>query len=1179
MKSLILYFTCLLSVLLWSGNAFAQTSSTQDSLKAVRIANQQRIDSVKQASKLRADSLAALKKYRSSKRYADSLADIRQEKLLIIAAERARIMDSIRAVRKVTQDSLKAIAVARRNYVDSVNAVKKAEAEALRAARQKVSDSLARIREYKLSKTYKDSMMVIRQARIDSLKAVRLAYNDSVRTAQRKVLDSIAAERKRTNDSLRSVQKAIFDSLRAERMRVTDSMRSQMDSIRTAMAQIRDSAAATRKVISDSLAQVRAERAKAREVAVKEKEKKKKLALEIKLDQQKQAFTNEKHRKKRWSFVRKNLQNTVTRYNYYYNANQKLKEAELNIVRSKKDNFDQLLPLFPFDPDVDSAKLKSDMDTLIQKTSLGIQLHDPRSKWQDDLYLIMGQAYYYKGDYVNAANAFKFIIHEADKQRKEEQKKKKTDKKDPLLQNQFAEIEPEGLAAIIKHNPSKNEAILWLARILVKQKDVDMAQLLLDMLKNDVNFPKNLKGRLYLEYAHLALATEKYQYALASLDSVLHASNLNKYFRLRAGYIRGQILQKNNELEESSTSFEKVVALFPPLEMDFNARMNIVKNSLQTTEGTIAITSTLEKMANDQKFKSYFDQVYYSLAKSYEISGQTDKAIDFYNKSLAQNSNNALQKGLSYNGLGDLYYSKKQHIIASEKYDSAIQFLTSFDEPYYSNASKRAASLYQLAVPAGRFQETDSLIRLSALPESAQKAHIQQYLKELEKARIAEYYASLKAPEASTANPMGNKSWYFSNTAMMQKGSQEFKQKWPNRELKDNWRRSTLTSSSFTEDDNIVEENLTPEENIRRNLPSEDSLFAAIPRNPIVLDSLNIARKEALISLGKNYFYVLEDYSNTFNYIDILDSLYPKNEYQPETFYIRYLIKMRQQLPDEAKKYQQLLTENYPNSNWTSMMNNAGNPGNDSSMRIDAHYDNTYNIVMNGEYANGIQLIEQAYSQFPTLGSYKKQYDILRILSYAGTKEYAKAETMVAEWLSMNSNDSLRDYVLTLKNYIEKNKALLDTLNNDPNDSVKVATGAIDNEGANNTPNKQSEIFGQANKNSKHYVIIMVPLDARIQGLKAGLSEYNRITPGNENIVVTLNALTRENSLILSREFQDNKAAKEYLNKVQALSSLFGEYPNKQEYQLATISVENYPKLLSSKDFKSYMSFWKKNYK
>jgi TolA-binding protein len=50
------------------------------------------------------------------------------------------------------------------------------------------------------------------------------------------------------------------------------------------------------------------------------------------------------------------------------------------------------------------------MDSIIRKVSVGIQIHDPRIKWSNDMYLLLGQAFYYKGNYDNAATAFRYII-------------------------------------------------------------------------------------------------------------------------------------------------------------------------------------------------------------------------------------------------------------------------------------------------------------------------------------------------------------------------------------------------------------------------------------------------------------------------------------------------------------------------------------------------------------------------------------------------------------------------------------------------------------------------------------------------------------------------------------------------------------------------------------------------
>lgn len=1171
-------------MLLLAGYRLAAQQTTN--LDSIRAANKHRIDSMRAAQQLRADSIAAIRAYKTSKGYKDSVALVRQIRRDSIVAERTRMMDSIRTVRERIQDSVRAVTIARndslRRVNDSIRAERIALAEKMRAERKRISDSLGAIRAYKQSPQYKDSVATIRQNRIDSIRAVRLAYSDSVRAAQRHILDSIKTERKRYADSLRTAQQAFNDSMKAERIRIGDSLRLHMEEVRAENARIRDSAIAARKVISDSLAKVREARALEREKKLEEKKKKKELALELKFEQEKKSYTNDKFKKKKWTPPRKILQNTFTRYNYYYNANLKLKEAETNMRRVRKDNYDEQISLFPFNPDTDSAKLKSDMDTIIQKTSLGIQLHDPRGKWQDDLYLIMGQAYYYKGDYENAANAFKFIIHEAEEAKKEKRKKDKNEKKDLLAQNSFADIEPEGLAAIIKHNPSKNEAILWLARVLVKQQEATTAQLLLDMLKNDVNFPQQLKPRLDLEYANLALETGKLNAALQPLMSVLHTKQMDKYIRMRAGYIAAQIYQEQGLLEESSVAYEKVVDLYPSLEMDFNARMNVVRNSLQSDTGTHKVYTTLTKMSKDQKFKPYFDQVYYGLGKHFEAQGDVPKALEHYNKSIASGSNNVLQKGITYVGLGDMYYKSGDHLVAAQKYDSAVQFLTPENNPYYTHANTRSSSLYLIAAPARIVKETDSLLHLSGLSSEEQRAHVRAYLKDLEKQRIDSYYVSQNAPVQQIPNNTGgNKSWYFANAALMQKGANEFKQKWPNRELKDNWRRSNLSGGEISEDDNIVTENLTPEELIRKNLPSEDSLLLAIPNRPQMIDSLSEARQVALYNLGKGYFYTLEDYDNTFITFDKLDSLYPENEFVPETYYIKYLIRMRQQKPDDAMRYYNYLTKNYPNNTWTVQMINAGKSSeNDTAISIDKHYDKAYNTIMGGDYQDGLQQVQQAYTKFQVMGKYKKQYDLLKVIALAGLQDYKQAEVLVNDWIKNNTNDSLRDYALTLKAFIAKNinvqKDSLDALN-----VPDTLSGTLkdDPPAGDKVPENTLSIYTKPDGKSKYYALLLMPLDARIQGVKAGLNEYNNITKGHEGITVSLNALSQKQSILLLKEFDNEKDARSYINKVLKLNSLFSEYNDKSQIKSTTISINNYPKLLSSKDVGAYLDFWRRNYK
>src|SRR4030095_15111600 len=97
-------------------------------------------------------------------------------------------------------------------------------------------------------------------------------------------------------------------------------------------------------------------------------------------------------------------------FNYYFNANRKMEEAEANMQRTSRDKWDGRIALFIFDPARASVVFSADMYSRIHKAALGIQIHDPRTKWGDDLYLLLGKAYYYKGDAENAANSFKYIV-------------------------------------------------------------------------------------------------------------------------------------------------------------------------------------------------------------------------------------------------------------------------------------------------------------------------------------------------------------------------------------------------------------------------------------------------------------------------------------------------------------------------------------------------------------------------------------------------------------------------------------------------------------------------------------------------------------------------------------------------------------------------------------------------
>ena len=135
--------------------------------------------------------------------------------------------------------------------------------------------------------------------------------------------------------------------------------------------------------------------------------------------------------------------NITGRYNAYYNAGLLLDKGFVAANQSHKDNYNQIIPMFPYAPaelsraekqtisnqatkpadkekTVDkslpnannanaSAGSGNPLDDAIKKCATNIELHRP-SHWVDDSYFIVGKAEFLKKDFEKAASTFKYIV-------------------------------------------------------------------------------------------------------------------------------------------------------------------------------------------------------------------------------------------------------------------------------------------------------------------------------------------------------------------------------------------------------------------------------------------------------------------------------------------------------------------------------------------------------------------------------------------------------------------------------------------------------------------------------------------------------------------------------------------------------------------------------------------------
>ncbi|HTN47259.1 MAG TPA: tetratricopeptide repeat protein [Flavipsychrobacter sp.] len=1133
-----------------------------DSTKAARTRYN---DSVKTARKIVTDSLATIRQYRESKKFKDSVAATRQQKL-----------DEVKNARMAYNDSLKK---SRQHILDSTTRVRKAVIDSIKTVQKKKTDSLGAIRAYRTSKRYTDSVAIIRQQRLDSARTVRKNFNDSLKTVRTHILDSAAAVRKKTNDSLSTVRKIRTDSLET-----------------------------ARKARTDSLAKKKADRAKMEKVKEKKREEKMQLALELKIKKKHQAWSNEKMLKRRWSAPRRVVQNTFTRFNYYFNADKKMDEAMANMLRAKKENYDSTLALFPFDPDRDSNLLKSDMDTIIQKASLGIQIHDPRTKWGDDLYLLLGQAYYYKGDYENATSAFRYIISvnqqkKAQKQRAAARESKKIDKDISII-----EKEKEGKLDFLKHKSVNNDAVLWLARTYTEARREGEAESVLDLLDNDKNLTEATQGRLALEKANLNLSRGNSRQASPQLAIAAADSKLPRWIRTRAAYLNGQLLDEQGDYKGAAEQFQQVIDLNPKIEMDFYARKNLA--NMQVAQGTNPeeAMAGLKNMLNDGKYAPYHEQVYYILGRLAANGQRYDEAITYLQKSVNSVKSTKKQKAISFSTLGTAYYAKGDYRNAKLAYDSA-SYLAKYaaNDPDVTVAMKRAGVLDKVAYPTQVIREQDSLLTLSAMSEKEQRDVVRRLIRNLEKAKEDSIQKAESGDAAALpttdAEDIGNiaGNWYFSNPVLMQQGLNDFKRKWGNRTNVDNWRRGAKQATgAITE----LQAAQTEEELVgfdENGIPTELSLLAVIPSTAQQKDAAKKKIEKAYLELGAAYVNDVNDYPSAQQTLDTFDTRFPDTDEKAQALYIRYQLALKQNELNLAQNLSDRIRKEYAKTKWAELVGpaqtaNDGQAAVVALSSVSSYYDETYNMIMQRDYTGALSKTREGQKLYKQ-PNYNNRFKVMEAIALAGSGQYDEADSLIKKFIAANPNDSVKRWAIAVQDFVKKARPVVPVVTDttggmpvniitNPGNSVNAVNTATPPTPptappipANNTGNtKIPPAYTYDAKTAHAYIFYFYKAESRAMGVKVALNDFNTFNYSSQKLKSTFEMLQENQGIITVKSFPSLAAAKIYMNAVSSNKQIFKEFKT-GEYQPLLISEENLEKLKADKDILPYLEFYKKRYK
>ena len=575
------------------------------------------------------------------------------------------------------------------------------------------------------------------------------------------------------------------------------------------------------------------------------------------------------------TFINRTYHGTTARFNGLFNANELVRQGLKDYRASYREDFNEILPieLLPnendvtdFYPIVDTAISKC--ETVISKHSMPTASKPSKKKsehanWIDQNWLMIGRANYIRRDYQKALKNFEYV-------------RKFYVDRPSTFSGQLWEVKTYiklGSLSEATRSLQKLERRMMLIGETKEEKSKkkrSKSKIVRQTSKNDENkdeateLPKHFQYDLLLAKAELALAKKEYENATNHLKNALEDARKNED-KARLSFIIGQLLQLQ-EKPEARKYYSEAVKKNAPFEMSFKAKINrAVVSDLDDDQMILE----LEEMADEGRYMEFRDQIYYAMAQVELGRNQRDMAKNDLSKSVFYSLNDPLQKGISYETLGDLSFQDKNYVYAQKYYDSSARVIPET----YKNAAEiknKAEKLAELVENIDLVAYEDSVQRIAKMGEDEREKFLVDVIDQLKKEeeerkkREAEKAARMRELQDSYAQQnqgIGNK-WYFANPKAMQEGLEEFRRVWGQRESEDYWRLTNkpahivngfnnMVDSTGLEDSTAIDtENL---ENVALEDLTPEILMQDLPLSDSAMDESQRRMLEALYNSGMIY--------------------------------------------------------------------------------------------------------------------------------------------------------------------------------------------------------------------------------------------------------------------------------------------------------------------------------------
>lgn len=633
-----------------------------------------------------------------------------------------------------------------------------------------------------------------------------------------------------------------------------------------------------------------------------------------------------------------------SRYNTYYNGAVAYVDGSLEKENGNQDNYTDFIPLYTVRNKNSKELGKANFDRAILKAEKVIDRHSikQRPQWKSNrrktdrdrewlsrkeynpfmwkAWMLLGRSQFHEGNLDNAISTFAYM------------------------------------SMLYRTQPAiYSRAQAWLAKCYIEN---DLAYDAEDVIRNSRrdSIPWQARKDLDLALADYYLLTHDYKSAIPYLRNVIRREKRRKQ-KAREWFIMGQICQAAGKNVEAYKAYSKVIAMNPPYQLEFNAR--IARTEVMASKKSDGMIAKLKRMAKSDKNKEYLDQVYFAIGNIYLLKKDTLKAISAYENGNEKATRSGVERGALLIKLGDLYWTREQYADARRCYNLALG-MTDKDNKAYERLTNRSKVLDELVPYTDAVHLQDSLQNLARMDEEQRNMAIDRVIVALKKKEAEEKRKQVEnevanrqqnnddafGDEAQKKGNQGNTNnlnigqqsseWYFYNPMVVAKGKQQFQMLWGKRENVDNWQRINktvvkqqgydLADISDEQRDSILnaQEALDSVEKVNDealNDPHKREYYLAqIPFTKEQVKASDDIIANGLYNSGVIFKDKLDNLTLSEKALSRLISQYPDYAHKDDAFYHLFLLYSRKGQKAKAESFVDSLKAEFPKSEWTTLL-------------------------------------------------------------------------------------------------------------------------------------------------------------------------------------------------------------------------------------------------------------------